>query len=146
MAGELTPMPLAEILGGVGYKTAMGAWPPGFDEAHALLTLVNLTERMRMCIVAHHDADKERLGPLFDITVDNPCAICLSTQDATAGDVLTDLKLPTHVVSIDAPDGDGYIVAHCLCGWENTTLTSAAEAQAAAQRHLEQAEKDPRDA
>lgn len=89
MAGELEPMPLADILGGVGYRTAMGVWPPGFDEAYALLTLVNLTERMRHCIVAHHEAHPH----LYNVT-EYPCQVCMNAQGAKPDDVLTDLKVP----------------------------------------------------
>lgn len=90
MAGELEPMPLADILAAVGFKTAMGDWPPGFDVAHGMLTLVNVTERLRRSIVAHHEEIEAH--DMQEMTL--PCPICVKAQGVDPDDVLTDVKAP----------------------------------------------------
>jgi hypothetical protein len=88
MSGELTPMPLPDILAAVGYKTAVGDWPPGFDVPHAMLTLINITERLRLSIAAHHEHD-QRLAAEYDYPAPGgPCPVCVQAQGAHPDDVL----------------------------------------------------------
>lgn len=90
MSGELTPMPLPDILAAVGYRTAIGDWPPGFDVPHAMLTLINITERLRLSLGAHHTLEAHGFAG-------DPCPVCVAAQGADPDDVLTDLKAPDRI-------------------------------------------------
>jgi hypothetical protein len=76
MSPQLPRLPQDEILRAVGYKTAFGDWPEGFDVGLVVLQMINEIEACRMCLQAHHDERAEN----GLVEADELCPICVRAQ------------------------------------------------------------------